>query len=61
MGQPRAGDVGTVVDIRENGMAGTLYTVEKVAPDGYTLWIADFLERELERIRNPDDGSGAMT
>jgi hypothetical protein len=52
--EPRAGDVGTVIDIRENGTDGVVYLVEKVAPDGYTVWLGDFHRTELEWISTPD-------
>jgi hypothetical protein len=50
---PRAGETGSVIEIREHGTDGMLYTVESVAPDGYTIWIADFREGELEWISSP--------
>ncbi len=45
--QPRIGDKGTVVMAYAKPHEG--YTVEAVAPDGRTEWLADFLPGELEK------------
>jgi hypothetical protein len=55
--EPRPGDVGTVIDIRESGTDCVVYMVEKVAPDGYTVWLAAFQRAELEWISSPDGGT----
>ena len=41
---PRLGDVGAIVSVLEEGVA---FVVECVAPDGSTIWLADFFADEL--------------
>jgi hypothetical protein len=43
---PRVGDVGTIVNVPDPGA----FMVECVAPDGGTVWLADFRRDELERV-----------
>jgi hypothetical protein len=42
--QPQVGDSGTIVHV----LAPRQYSVESVHPDGWTIWLADFEEDELE-------------
>lgn len=42
---PQVGDVGTVVHVLE---ADRAFIVEAVDPEGFTLWVADFLAEELQ-------------
>jgi hypothetical protein len=44
--QPRVGETGTVIDEVDDG----IYLVERCTDDGRTLWIAEFLEAELELV-----------
>jgi hypothetical protein len=50
---PRIGDTGTIVHINSVDGKTTGYMVEKVAPNGYTIWLADFLPDEIELAENP--------
>jgi hypothetical protein len=43
---PRVGDEGTIVNVRAPGA----FVVECVAPDGDTVWLADFRRDELELV-----------
>ncbi|HEU4884102.1 MAG TPA: hypothetical protein VFT45_17705 [Longimicrobium sp.] len=54
---PRIGETGTILDIRENGTGGRVYTAEMVDDDGCNVWLCDFLEGELEWISSPGDGA----
>ena len=45
---PQVGDVGTVVHIYDPGNATAPVVVEAVAPNGYTIWLADFFPYELK-------------
>lgn len=45
---PEIGDTGTVVAVRETDWGDTIYTVERVSPDGRTEWLADFWRAEIE-------------
>ena len=48
---PKIGDVGTIVHIVEKtNPADTIYIIEKVAPSGETIWLADFQEKEIELL-----------
>lgn len=44
---PQVGDTGTVVDIAKVAGHPPLFVVESVAPDGNTIWLADFTPEEL--------------
>jgi hypothetical protein len=44
--QPRVGEMGTIVEEVDDG----IYLVERCTDDGRTLWIAEFLVSELERM-----------
>jgi hypothetical protein len=44
---PQIGDTGTIVNIYSDGGVATAYAVENVAPNGYTIWLADFVPDEL--------------
>ncbi|WP_157572761.1 hypothetical protein [Nevskia soli] len=48
---PQIGDVGTVVHVLKNEQkeSPAAFTVEAVAPNGDTLWVADFAKNELKR------------
>lgn len=46
--KPRVGDRGTVVHIHPTGSHEVAFIVEAVAPDGHTLWVADFFASELQ-------------
>ena len=47
--QPAVGETGTVVFEYPDGS----YAVERVAPDGMTVWLADFEAAELELVHRP--------
>lgn len=48
---PRAGDVGTVVDVlTAPGIAEERYVVECSGPDGITVWPSEFSSEELELL-----------
>jgi len=49
--QPRAGEVGTVVDDVGDG----IYLVEQLTADGYTRWLAEFAREELELVDRSSD------
>jgi len=53
MRPPRIGDTGVIVHIDSVDDKATGYMVEKVAPNGYTIWLADFLPDEIELAENP--------
>jgi len=53
MRPPRIGDTGAIVHIYSVDDKATGYIVEKVAPNGYTTWLADFLPDEIELVENP--------
>jgi len=42
---PQIGDEGIIVEVLDSGKE---YIVENVTPDGYTVWLADFVADELE-------------
>jgi hypothetical protein len=46
--QPRVGDKGTVVHVHCTADEEPAFIVECVSPEGYTLWLADFVLSELE-------------
>jgi hypothetical protein len=54
MRPPRIGDTGAVVYITRTSGGGVVYTVENVASDGGTVWLADFLPAELELCEGPE-------
>ena len=45
--EPRVGDVGTVVYVYSAPGEEPVFSVEAPAPDGQTLWAADFAANEL--------------
>jgi hypothetical protein len=47
MRPPQVGDTGTIVHVNAPGKS---YIVESVDHDGYTIWLADFDEAELELV-----------
>jgi hypothetical protein len=47
--QPRVGNTGRVIEEVADG----IYLVERCTDDGRPLWLAEFLERELELIERP--------
>ena len=53
MRPPRIGDTGAIVHIYSVDDKATGYMVENVAPNGYTIWLADFLPDEIELAENP--------
>ena len=53
MRPPRIGDTGAIVPIYSVDDKATGYMVENVAPNGYTIWLADFLPDEIELAENP--------
>ena len=53
MRPPCIGDTGVIVHIDSVDDKATGYIVEKVAPNGYTIWLADFLPDEIELADNP--------
>ncbi len=49
---PKVGDIGTVVYVLPAKDGDTKYIVESVDSNGYTIWLADFIEEELVRYKN---------
>lgn len=47
---PRVGDEGTIVRVLSDEGLENKYLVEAVDNSGYTLWIAEFWENELEKL-----------
>ena len=47
MRQPQIGDNGAIVNIMKSNQ-GTIYTVENVDSEGFTIWLADFTQEEIE-------------
>lgn len=51
---PQVGDTGTIVHITQHRWDGSLiYIVENAAPDGKTVWLADFTAEELALVQDP--------
>jgi hypothetical protein len=53
---PRVGDTGTIVHLvptYDPDDPAVRYVVEDVAPDGSTVWVAEFSRDELERVPRP--------
>ena len=48
--QPRIGQCATVVDIVGDGV----YLAEHATDDGYSLWLAEFHEQELELLERAE-------
>jgi hypothetical protein len=48
---PQIGDVGTLIDVLSTSGSPNKYVVESSAPDGTTIWLADFFEEELEFVQ----------
>ncbi|MFZ1396368.1 MAG: hypothetical protein WAS33_05695 [Candidatus Promineifilaceae bacterium] len=46
---PKVGDTGTIVHITTNSKE-TIYIVEKTNSLGQTIWLADFLQDEIELL-----------
>jgi len=46
---PKVGDTGTIVHITSNSKEN-IYIVEKVNSLGQTVWLADFLQDEIELL-----------
>jgi hypothetical protein len=49
MREPKVGDRGVVVHILGEDEEEMKYVVECVNPEGFTVWVADFWEGELEK------------
>jgi hypothetical protein len=49
---PKVGDIGTVVHVIPAKDSATKYIVESVDSNGYTIWLADFVEEELVHYKN---------
>jgi len=49
---PHVGDIGTVVEILDAEGQAAQFVVESVAPDGTTIWLADFTAEELEVVEH---------
>lgn len=47
---PQVGDVGCIVEIYQTPGVPETYVVESVAPDGRTVWLADFTADEIEPV-----------
>jgi hypothetical protein len=47
---PKVGDIGCLIDILMASGYPNSYVVEAVAPDGTTIWLADFEEDELKLV-----------
>ena len=53
---PQVGDTGTIVHITQHRWDGTLiYIVENAAPDGKTVWMADFAAEELSLVQESSE------
>ena len=50
---PQVGDVGSVIQLRQERLRAPRYLVECVTPDGRTLWMAEFDQTELELTSRP--------
>jgi hypothetical protein len=51
IGEPRVGDVGTIVCVLTGLQSeNIMYIVECMHPSGHTVWLADFLPEELELV-----------
>ena len=46
---PKVGDTGTIVHITTNSKE-TIYIVERTNSSGKTVWLADFLQDEIELL-----------
>jgi hypothetical protein len=44
--QPRLGEIATIVEEVDDG----IYLVERCTDDGRTIWVAEFLENEIELV-----------
>ena len=47
--QPRVGELGTIVE----ALGDDVYLVERATDDGLTMWVAEFVDRELSLVRRP--------
>jgi hypothetical protein len=47
---PQVGDRGFLIDRLDAEGVGTRWVVEASASDGTTIWLADFLDEELELV-----------
>ena len=50
MRAPQIGDMGAIVHIYLVDGEASGYVVENVAADGNTIWLADFLPDEIEKV-----------
>ena len=51
---PRVGETGTIVDVQGLEAGPSLYTVERGRPDGTCIWLAEFVDEELEAVEDDD-------
>ena len=52
---PEIGDTGIIVDVTMNENTNdAVYWVENVNSDGYTVWLAEFVESEIEPYTRDD-------
>jgi hypothetical protein len=51
--KPRVGDVGSVVEISQAPLQLPRFTVECVAADGRTVWMAEFDSDHLKLVSRP--------
>lgn len=47
---PQVGDTGTLIDSLSASGLPNKYVIESCAPDGTTVWLADFFAEELEIV-----------
>jgi hypothetical protein len=47
---PQVGDTGVIAHVYDHADPATIYMVECVNRDGYTIWAADFTADELELL-----------
>lgn len=50
---PQTGDIGTLVDVLHADGFPSRYVVECCNPDGTTVWLSEFVSKELELVLSP--------
>ena len=53
MRSPQTGDIGTLVDVLHADGFPSRYVVECSNSDGTTVWLSDFVSKELELVLSP--------
>ncbi len=51
---PSVGDTGIIVDVQGLEAGQSSYTVERGRPDGTCIWLAEFVDEELEAVEEDD-------